>query len=42
MENNFTVYKKDAISDCKKVIDEFNNNRKPSEYQNIKKIISSN
>ena len=42
MENNFTVYKKDVISDCKKVIDEFNNNRKPSEYQKIKKIISSN
>ena len=43
MENNFIVNNKiDVIGECKKVIDDFNNNRKPSEYQKIKKIISFN
>ena len=43
MENNFIVStKSDVISECKKIIDDFNSNRKPSEYQKIKKIISYN
>ena len=41
MENNFiSSTKHDFISECKKIIDDFNSKRKPSEYQKIKQIIS--